>query len=54
MRDTNQVRDRDMEGGHLELYIDDINFTDYQMETLMKIYLTTILYYIFMLFSSVF
>ena len=34
MRDLEELRDRDIKSGHFDMYVDDVNFTDFQFTTL--------------------
>ena len=36
MRDIEEVRKTDINGGHFDLYIDDINFTDFQYNSMLE------------------
>lgn len=36
MRDLESIKTRDLEGGHFDIYIDDIEFSDYQYQELME------------------
>lgn len=36
MRDLESIKTRDLEGGHFDIYIDDIEFSDYQFQELME------------------